>query len=47
LRKRTVEPVFGINQFTAAGSTGAVQAAVDAFGGIDVLVNNASTAITG
>ncbi len=33
--------------FTAEGCIGAVQAAVDAFGGLDVLVNNASTAISG
>lgn len=32
-----------VDLFTAAGCTGAVQAAVDAFGGLDVLVNNAST----
>ena len=33
--------------FTAEGCIGAVQAAVDAFGGLDVLVNNASTSISG
>src|ERR687894_190386 len=33
--------------FTAEGCIGAVQAAVDAFGGLDVLVNNASTAVSG
>ncbi len=33
--------------FTAAGCTAAVQAPVDAFGGLDVLVNNASTSISG
>jgi 3-oxoacyl-[acyl-carrier protein] reductase len=36
-----------VDLFTAAGCTGAVQTAVDAFGGLDVLVNNASTAISG
>ena len=36
-----------VDLFTAAGCIGAVQAAVDAFGGLDVLVNNASTAISG
>jgi NAD(P)-dependent dehydrogenase (short-subunit alcohol dehydrogenase family) len=36
-----------VDLFTATGCTGAVQAAVDAFGGLDVLVNNASTAISG
>jgi 3-oxoacyl-[acyl-carrier protein] reductase len=36
-----------VDLFTAQGCTGAVQAAVDAFGGLDVLVNNASTAISG
>ena len=36
-----------VDLFTAAGCTGAVQAAVDAFGGLDVLVNNASTAVSG
>jgi hypothetical protein len=33
--------------FTAAGCSSAVQAPVDAFGGLDVLVNNASTAVSG
>ncbi len=36
-----------VDLFTAQGCIGAVQAAVDAFGGLDVLVNNASTAISG
>jgi NAD(P)-dependent dehydrogenase (short-subunit alcohol dehydrogenase family) len=36
-----------VDLFTAEGCTRAVQAAVDAFGGLDVLVNNASTAISG
>jgi len=36
-----------VDLFTAEGCKSAVQAAVDAFGGIDVLVNNASTAISG
>ena len=36
-----------VDLFTAEGCSGAVQAAVDAFGGLDVLVNNASTAISG
>ena len=36
-----------VDLFTAEGCTGAVQAAVDAFGGLDVLVNNASTAVSG
>ena len=36
-----------VDLFTAMGCSGAVQAAVDAFGGLDVLVNNASTAISG
>src|SRR5262244_1660385 len=36
-----------VDLFTAAGCSGAVQAAVDAFGGLDVLVNNASTAVSG
>ena len=33
--------------FTAAGCLAAVQAPVDAFGGLDVLINNASTAVSG
>src|ERR1043166_2412384 len=36
-----------VDLFTAAGCSGAVQAAVDAFGGLDVLVNNARRAISG
>lgn len=36
-----------VDLFTAAGCLGAVQAAVDAFGSLDVLVNNASTAVGG
>ncbi len=36
-----------VDLFTAEGCIGAVQAAVDAFGGLDVLVNNASTSISG
>ena len=36
-----------VDLFTAEGCIGAIQAAVDAFGGLDVLVNNASTAISG
>lgn len=36
-----------VDLFTAAGCVGAVQTAVDAFGGLDILVNNASTAISG
>jgi NAD(P)-dependent dehydrogenase (short-subunit alcohol dehydrogenase family) len=36
-----------VDLFTAEGCIGAVQTAVDAFGGLDVLVNNASTAISG
>lgn len=36
-----------VDLFTAEGCKTAVQTAVDAFGGIDVLVNNASTAISG
>ena len=36
-----------VDLFTAEGCKGAVQAAVDAFGGLDVLVNNASTAVSG
>jgi NAD(P)-dependent dehydrogenase (short-subunit alcohol dehydrogenase family) len=36
-----------VDLFTAAGCIGAVQAAVGAFGGLDVLVNNASTAVSG
>jgi NAD(P)-dependent dehydrogenase (short-subunit alcohol dehydrogenase family) len=36
-----------VDLFTAAGCTGAVRAAVETFGGLDVLVNNASTAISG
>ena len=36
-----------VDLFTAAGCTGVVLAAVDAFGRLDVLVNNASTAISG
>jgi NAD(P)-dependent dehydrogenase (short-subunit alcohol dehydrogenase family) len=36
-----------VDLFTAEGCTSAVQAAIDAFGGLDVLVNNASTAISG
>lgn len=33
--------------FTAAGCQAAVAAPVDAFGGLDVLVNNASTSVSG
>lgn len=36
-----------VDLFTAAGCSQAVQAPVDAFGGLDVLVNNASTAVSG
>jgi 3-oxoacyl-[acyl-carrier protein] reductase len=36
-----------VDLFTAAGCVEAVQAPVDAFGGLDVLVNNASTAVSG
>lgn len=36
-----------VDLFTAAGCITAVQTAVDAFGGLDVLVNNASTAVAG
>ena len=36
-----------VDLFTAAGCSGAVAAAVDAFGGLDVLVNNASTSVSG
>jgi 3-oxoacyl-[acyl-carrier protein] reductase len=36
-----------VDLFTAEGCKGAVQAAVDAFGGLDILVNNASTAVSG
>lgn len=36
-----------VDLFTAEGCKGAVQAAIDAFGGLDILVNNASTAISG
>lgn len=36
-----------VDLFTAEGCIAAVQSAVDAFGGLDVLVNNASTAISG
>ena len=36
-----------VDLFTAEGCSGAVQAAVDAFGGLDVLVNNASTNVGG
>src|SRR6185295_18123066 len=36
-----------VDLFTAEGCKAAVQAAVDAFGGLDVLVNNASTAVSG
>lgn len=36
-----------VDLFTAAGCVAAVAAPVDAFGGLDVLVNNASTAING
>src|SRR5262249_44270606 len=36
-----------VDLFTAAGCSSAVQAAVDAFGGLDVLVNNASTSVSG
>lgn len=36
-----------VDLFTAAGCTSAVQAAIDAFGGLDVLVNNASTSVSG
>ncbi len=36
-----------VDLFTAEGCKAAVQAAVDAFGGLDILVNNASTNISG
>ena len=36
-----------VDLFTAEGCKGAVQAAVDAFGGLYILVNNASTAVSG
>src|SRR3954471_566804 len=36
-----------VDLFTAEGCIAAVQAAVDTFGGLDVLVNNASTAVSG
>jgi NAD(P)-dependent dehydrogenase (short-subunit alcohol dehydrogenase family) len=36
-----------VDLFTAEGCSSAVQSAVDAFRGLDVLVNNASTAISG
>lgn len=36
-----------VDLFTAEGCTGAVAAAVEAFGGLDILVNNASTAVSG
>lgn len=36
-----------VDLFTAAGCSAAVASAVDAFGGLDVLVNNASTAVSG
>ncbi|MBM3342164.1 MAG: SDR family oxidoreductase [Betaproteobacteria bacterium] len=36
-----------VDLFTAAGCITAVQTAVDAFGGLDVLVNNASTSVSG
>lgn len=36
-----------VDLFTAEGCLGAVEAPVSAFGGLDVLVNNASTAISG
>ena len=36
-----------VDLFTAAGCSGAVAAALDAFGSLDVLVNNASTLVSG
>jgi 3-oxoacyl-[acyl-carrier protein] reductase len=36
-----------VDLFTAEGCSAAVQAPVDVFGGLDVLVNNASTAVSG
>lgn len=36
-----------VDLFTAEGCLAAVRAAVDAFGGLDVLVNNASTSVSG
>jgi NAD(P)-dependent dehydrogenase (short-subunit alcohol dehydrogenase family) len=36
-----------VDLFTAEGCSAAVAAAVDAFGGLDILVNNASTAVSG
>lgn len=36
-----------VDLFTAEGCKTAVQTAVDAFGGLDILVNNASTAVSG
>ena len=41
------ELVAPADLFTAEGCSGAVQAPVDAYGGLDVLVNNASTAVSG
>ncbi len=38
---------IAVDLFTAEGCCDAVQAAVDAFGGLDILVNNASTAVSG
>lgn len=38
---------ISVDLFTAEGCKTAVQTAVDAFGGLDILVNNASTAISG
>ena len=36
-----------VDLFTAAGCQGAVAAPVEAFGGLDILVNNASTSVAG
>ena len=47
LAKGVKAKAIAVDLFTAEGCIGAVQAAVDAFGGLDVLVNNASTAVSG
>ncbi len=47
LAKGVKAKAVAVDLFTAEGCIGAVQAAVDAFGGLDVLVNNASTAVSG
>lgn len=47
LAKGVKAKAISVDLFTAEGCITAVQTAVDTFGGLDILVNNASTAISG